>query len=151
VPLEAREAAAEGGDDQTVARPPADPLRLPPQHALLVPQREQLDVARRARVGTEDKEVKEHTHEARDNEEHHRVSVPAPVGPLACICAPHSLTLHGRSSCALQVITDDDLVGAGGERRGAGRLDQGPARPRVALTGLPALVLPGALIAALSS
>jgi hypothetical protein len=46
-------------------------------------QREQLDVARRVRMGAKHEEVQQQTNEGVADGEHHRVSVPVPSDPLA--------------------------------------------------------------------
>jgi hypothetical protein len=83
VPPGAGQAARQRGEHEAIRPPPACPRDGPAQDAHLLAQREQLDVARRARAGAHDEDVKEHPNEDVDNGEHHRVSVPVPAVPLA--------------------------------------------------------------------
>jgi hypothetical protein len=71
--------------------PPGNALRPPAQPAHLMPQREQLRDAGRARVGANDEDDQQYPNEGVDIGEHHRSSVPIPFVSLARIGAPHTL------------------------------------------------------------
>jgi hypothetical protein len=81
-PLVARHAAAQGGQEQAVTRPPPCPLDVPTQDADFVPERQQFNGLRPTRRRAEDDELEQQADDRVQQGEQHTASQPT-AGPCS--------------------------------------------------------------------